>query len=105
MKFNSRKILVSCAVLASIAITTEVGTGTWTRAALAESDPMARHQEQIGIGVRYPGDVAFKEGTIRLSGPDKGPYVERCTWHFNTGVSKGFGLTQTCVRYTLENTK
>jgi len=97
MNFKSLKIFVPLAVLTGFVAPTGV--------AFAESDPMARHQEKIGLGVRFPGDVAFKEGTIRLNGPDKGPYVERCSWHLNPDVSKGFGLTQTCARYTLENTK
>ena len=70
----------------------------------AEVDDMARNQTRIDPGVRYPGDVAFKEGTIRMSGPEKGPYVERCTWSFRTSGTKGFGLTQSCMRYTLDNT-
>ncbi len=97
INFIPRKTFVSVAVLAGVVAI----SGT----ALAESDPMARHQEKIGMGVRFPGDVAFKEGTIRLNGPEKGPYVERCTWHLNPNISKGFGITHTCVRHTLENTK
>ena len=54
---------------------------------------------------RYPGDQAFAGGTVRMQGPDKGPYVERCSWSAKPGV---FGLptefTQSCYRHTLENT-
>jgi hypothetical protein len=54
---------------------------------------------------RYPGDQAFAGGTVRFQGPEKGPYVERCHWTANPGVfGAPFGLTQRCVRYTLENT-
>ena len=54
---------------------------------------------------RYPGDQAFAGGTVRFQGPDKGPYVERCTWTANPNVLDApLGLTQRCVRYTLENT-
>lgn len=81
-----------------------IGLTALTGNALAEFDEMSRNQEKLDVGVRYPGDTAFKEGTIRTSGPEKGPYVERCTWGFKP-TGKGFGLTQTCRRYTLENTK
>lgn len=90
-----------CSLLAAVAI----GLVGMPEVTLAESDPEARNQHGIDTGVRYPGDVAFKEGTIRTSGPDKGAYIERCTWGFNPSVSKGFGLTQTCVRYTMKNTQ
>ncbi len=54
---------------------------------------------------RYPGDQAFAGGTVRMQGPEKGPYIERCNWSAKPGV---FGLpysfTQTCYRHTLENT-
>ena len=54
---------------------------------------------------RYPGDQAFAGGTVRMQGPDKGPYVERCTWSAKPGVfGLPYGFTQTCYRYTLENT-
>ena len=54
---------------------------------------------------RYPGDQAFAGGTVRMQGPDKGPYVERCTWSAKPGIfGLPFGLTQTCYRHTLENT-
>ncbi len=97
MKIISRTQAVFIALVA--------GFSGLSGAALAESDPMARHQTRIDTGVRFPGDVAFKEGTIRTSGPEKGAYIERCTWGFKPDTSKGFGLTQTCIRYTMENTK
>lgn len=54
---------------------------------------------------RYPGDQAFAGGTVRFTGPEKGPYVERCHWTAQPGIyGIPFGLTQRCVRYTLENT-
>ncbi|MFW6077044.1 MAG: hypothetical protein ACOC71_04770 [Hyphomicrobiales bacterium] len=54
---------------------------------------------------RYPGDQAFAGGTVRMQGPNKGPYVERCHWTAESGVfGAPFGLTQRCHRYTLENT-
>jgi hypothetical protein len=54
---------------------------------------------------RYPGDQAFEGGTVRFTGPDKGPYVERCYWTAQPGIyGLPFGFTQRCVRYTLENT-
>ena len=54
---------------------------------------------------RYPGDQAFAGGTVRVHGPEKGPYVERCHWTATPGIlGSPFGLTQRCVRYTLENT-
>lgn len=73
--------------------------------AIAESDPMARYEPRIDTGVRFPGDQAIKEGTVRSQNPEKGAYIERCSWSFKNDVNKGFGLTQTCIRYTLENTK
>jgi hypothetical protein len=54
---------------------------------------------------RYPGDQAFAGGTVRMQGPEKGPYVERCHWTASTGeFGIPFGFTQRCHRYTLENT-
>jgi len=55
--------------------------------------------------VRYPYDAGYDFGTIRVEGPTKGPYVERCWWTAKT-VIFGFpiGFTQHCVRYTNENT-
>jgi hypothetical protein len=54
---------------------------------------------------RYPGDQAFAGGTVRMQGPEKGPYVERCDWSAKPGMfGLPFGFTQTCYRHTLENT-
>jgi hypothetical protein len=54
---------------------------------------------------RYPGDQAFAGGTVRMQGPEKGPYIERCYWTANTNLVEGpIGLTQRCYRHTLENT-
>ncbi len=54
---------------------------------------------------RYPGDQAFAGGTVRMQGPDQGPYVERCTWSAKPGIfGLPFGFTQSCYRHTLENT-
>ena len=54
---------------------------------------------------RYPGDQALADGAVRMRGPEKGPYVERCTWSMNNPFNDVLGLTQRCVRYTLENTQ
>jgi len=106
MKFKPRTQTTSLATSLVMAIIAAAISFTgMTSIARAESDPMARHQTRIDTGVRFPGDVAFKEGTIRTSGPDKGAYIERCNWVFDPNVSKGFGLTQHCIRYTMENTK
>ena len=54
---------------------------------------------------RYPGDQAFAGGTVRMQGPEKGPYIERCYWTVNTNLLEGpLGFTQRCYRHTLENT-
>ena len=92
---------------AHLAATTAIVVGFLGTAgtALAERDEMARHQTRIDPGVRYPGDIALKEGTVRMKGPDKGAYIERCSWKFDPTFGKGFGLTQSCVRYTMGNTK
>lgn len=97
MAFAIRK---HCLILA-VALTSTSFSGL----VLAESDPMARHETKIDVGVRYPGDHALKDGTVRTEGTEKGAYIERCTWSFNPKVSKGFGLTQNCFRYTLKNTR
>lgn len=55
--------------------------------------------------LRYPGDSRIREGNIRTDGTDKGAYIERCSWSFNPGFGKGFGLTQKCRRYTIKNTQ
>ena len=54
---------------------------------------------------RYPGDQAFAGGTVRFTGPEKGPYVERCHWTAEAGIfGLPFNFTQRCLRYTNENT-
>jgi len=97
MKFKFHTQAVSVALVA--------GFVSMTGTAFAERDEMARHETRIDTGVRYPGDVALKEGTVRIKGPDKGAYIERCHLFFNPNFGKGFGLTQRCMRYTMENTK
>ena len=69
-------------------------------------DPgLYRGQRIIDLHRRYPGDVSYSFGTARLHGPDKGPYVERCTWSASNSLfGIPLGLTQRCVRYTNENT-
>jgi hypothetical protein len=63
-----------------------------------------RNQKTFSIR-RYPGDQAFAGGTVRMQGPEKGPYIERCYWTANTNFLEGpLGLTQRCYRHTLENT-
>ena len=63
-----------------------------------------RHAESFSIQ-RYPGDQAFEGGTVRFQGPEKGPYVERCHWTFSANpFDAPLGLTQRCIRYTLQNT-
>ena len=63
-----------------------------------------RNQKSFSIR-RYPGDQAFAGGTVRMQGPEKGPYIERCYWTANTNLLEGpIGLTQRCYRHTLENT-
>lgn len=54
--------------------------------------------------VRFPGDKAVEGGTVRLKGTEKGAYIEKCRWVMNSSFGKGFGLTQQCVRYTMDNT-
>lgn len=63
-----------------------------------------RHSETDFVR-RYPGDQALEDGAVRMQGPEKGPYVERCTWSMNNPFNDVLGLTQRCVRYTLENTQ
>lgn len=52
-----------------------------------------------------PGDQAFEGGAVRFTGPEKGPYIERCYWTFNNPFNSPLNPTQRCVRYTLENTQ
>lgn len=53
---------------------------------------------------RYPGDKGYQFGTTQR-GPDgsEQPYVEKCFWTAEASLFGGF--TQTCQRYTLENTQ
>lgn len=53
---------------------------------------------------RYPGDQAFEGGTVRFQGPEKGPYIERCSWTIGNPFDAPLNLTQRCYRHTLENT-
>jgi len=63
-----------------------------------------RHAESFSIQ-RYPDDQAFEGGTVRFQGPDKGPYVERCSWSLNANAFDApLRLTQRCFRHTLQNT-
>jgi len=75
-------------------------------AVAGERDPTFGMNDHKTFSIqRYPGDKAFAGGTVRMQGPDKGPYVERCNWSAKPGVfGLPFGFTQTCYRYTLENT-
>ena len=77
--------------------------------ALADSDNGhtigKRYSTGINLHQRYPGDAAFRQGTVSYQGPDKGAYVERCYWTARSsffGIPTGF--VQTCKRYTLKNT-
>lgn len=67
------------------------------------NDPTYQSQRSHESFLRYPGDVAVEGGTVRVHGPDKGPYIERCYWTMDQ-TKPGFGLTQRCYRHTLENT-
>ena len=101
-----RKALGSIALLAAV--------GLWMLPAQAgghglgrgRDDPaFHRGQRIIDVHTRYPGDVSYSFGTARLKEPDKGPYVERCTWSAsNTLFGVPLGLTQRCIRYTNQNT-
>ena len=53
---------------------------------------------------RYPGDKGYKFGTTQR-GPngEEQPYVEKCFWTAESSFFGGF--TQTCQRYTLEDTQ
>ena len=69
-----------------------------------DSTLQMRNHKTLSIQ-RYPGDQAFAGGTVRMQGPNKGPYVERCHWTAESGAfGIPFGFTQRCHRYTLENT-
>jgi hypothetical protein len=62
-----------------------------------------RHADSFSIQ-RYPGDQAFEGGTVRFQNPDKGPYIERCSWTIGNVFDGPVNLTQRCYRHTLENT-
>ena len=52
---------------------------------------------------RYPDDKGYQFGTTqRGADGSEQPYVEKCFWTAENGFFGGF--TQTCQRYTLENT-
>ena len=56
--------------------------------------------------VRYPKDRAIKEGNFQMINGKMVPYVEKCRWIFGKKPNgTGFGLTQVCRRYTLDNTE
>ncbi len=53
---------------------------------------------------RYPDDKGYQFGTTQRAGDgSEQPYVEKCFWTAENGFLGGF--TQTCQRYTLENTE
>ena len=62
-----------------------------------------RNQTSFSVQ-RYPGDQAFEGGTVRFQGPEKGPYIERCSWTIGNVFDGPVNLTQRCYRHTLENT-
>jgi len=90
MRFPKQTLVLAFAVAASVSLTGFSGK------AVAEHDPSLNYGTQIDVGVRYPGDKALKEGTVRVKGPEKGAYIERCRWSLNPNLGKGFGLTQSC---------
>jgi len=90
--------------LASLVFAAIAGLTVLSVPTQAEPDPTARYDTRIDVGIRYPGDKALKEGTVRVEGPEKGAYIEKCFWSLNPNIGKGFGLTQTCKRFTLKNT-
>jgi hypothetical protein len=93
-------------VLGFMALLTAVTLLALPALAKGRDDPaFHRGLNIIDLHVRYPGDVAYSFGTTRPGDPDKGPYVERCTWSAGTTLwVLPFGLTQSCIRYTEENT-
>lgn len=60
----------------------------------------------IDLHRRYPGDRPLDSGNVRSRGPERGAYVERCTWVARDGIF-GFpwGFSQQCQRHTLDNTQ
>jgi hypothetical protein len=81
--------------------------------ALASSAGMAGKRDSGFIGhtgrvephARYQNDIAYEFGTVSQRGAKKTPYVERCYWTAKPGTFFLSGLTQVCMRYTLENTE
>ena len=72
---------------------------------MGREDLYSRGRNLIDVHVRYPGDASYSFGTYRHRGPEQGPYVERCGWSLNAGFGGlPLGITQTCIRYTNENT-
>ncbi len=100
MRFPKQTLVLAFAV----AVITSASLTGFSGNAVAEHDPSANYGTNINVGIRYPGDRALKEGTVRVKGPEKGAYIEKCRWGLNPNLGKGFGLTQSCVRYTLKNT-
>lgn len=105
MRFQFRLFLVAGALLAaSPAAQAGAGRGGSDNAA-GSFNSSAR----IELDVNYPGDKAFPFGTARVSGPDRGPYVQRCFWTADANPLLGYffptNIRQTCVRYTEENTR
>ncbi len=99
-----RKALAGTALLTVSALLPLIGPAD-ARGRGRDDPAFHRGQRIIDLHTRYPGDVSYSFGTARLQGPDKGPYVERCTWGAsNTLFGLPLGLTQRCVRYTNENT-
>ena len=61
---------------------------------------------KIDLHRRYPGDRPLDGGNVRSKGPEKGAYVERCTWVArDTFLGLPWGFAQRCQRYTLDNTQ
>jgi len=56
--------------------------------------------------IRYPKDRAIKQGNFQMIDGKMVPYVEKCRWTFGKKTNgTGYGLTQVCRRYTLDNTE
>ena len=78
---------------------------SFSDAVLADNAKMDNFISSKDGHTRYPGDKSVDGGTVRLNGTEKGAYIEKCRWVMNSNFGKGFGLTQRCVRYTMENTQ
>ena len=90
-----RKITSATLLLASLACVSP---------ALAENAKgYIDERQNFQTNTRYPGDKGYQFGTTQR-GPDgqEQPYVEKCFWTAENGWFGGF--TQTCQRYTLDNT-